>query len=64
MNLDTRDGTKWLAHKLCYRGLTATLNTKIGLSIGAAIGSSSLRDELPNFARGENDRQPFRKPRR
>jgi hypothetical protein len=53
MNLDTRDGTKSLAHKLCYRGLTATLNTKIGLSIGAVTVFSSLRDELDYFPRDE-----------
>jgi hypothetical protein len=40
-----------------YRGRTEAFSTKIGLSIGAVIGSSSLRDELPNFARRENDRQ-------
>jgi len=30
------------------------VSTKNGLSIGAVIGLSSLRDELPNFARSEN----------
>jgi hypothetical protein len=33
--------------------------TKIGLSSDAVTGFSSLRDELPNFARSENDRQSF-----
>jgi hypothetical protein len=28
-----------------------TFSTKIGLSIGAVIGFSSLRDELPNLRR-------------
>ena len=38
---------------------TETFSTKIGLSIVAVTGFSSLRDELPNFARSENDRQSF-----
>jgi hypothetical protein len=29
-----------------YRGRTEVFSTKIGLSIGAVMGSSSLRDEL------------------
>jgi hypothetical protein len=44
-----------------HPGRTETLSTKIGLSIGAVMGFSSLRDELPNFARSENDRQRFKK---
>jgi len=32
-------------------GRTETLSTKTGLSIVAAIGFSSLRDELPEFRR-------------
>src|SRR5215831_3975842 len=36
---------------------TEALTTKIGLSICATIGSCSLRDELPKFRGGENDRQ-------
>jgi hypothetical protein len=39
-----------------------TLSTKTGLSIVAAIGLSSLRDELPEFGRGRVgiDRQPLK----
>jgi hypothetical protein len=37
--------------------LIDTLNTKIGLSIGAVTVLSSLRDELTTFGRSENDRQ-------
>jgi hypothetical protein len=49
MNLATSDQTKLLPHNSYYRGLTATLNTKIGLSFDTLIGFSSLRDELPAF---------------
>jgi hypothetical protein len=39
--------------------LIDAFTTKIGLSFGTLIGSFSLRDELPNFGRSENDRQPL-----
>ena len=39
------------AGQSCYRGPTKAFNTKIGLSICAVIGFSSLRDELPEFRR-------------
>ena len=52
--------TKWLPDDSYYRGRTEAFNTKIGLSGGAVTGWSFLCDELPDFGRSENDRQPFR----
>jgi hypothetical protein len=39
--------------------LKQTVNTKNGLSSGAVTVCCSLCDELPDFGRSENDRQPF-----
>jgi hypothetical protein len=39
-----------------YRGRTEAFSTKIGLSIGAVMGSSSLRDELLEFRRRNGSR--------
>jgi hypothetical protein len=51
MESPTRFDSIPLSHDSYYRGRTETLNIKMGLSIGAVTMSSSLRDELPNFAR-------------
>jgi hypothetical protein len=45
-------------------GRTEAPQHQTGLFIVAATVFSSLRDELPEFRPRENDRQPFRKPRR
>ena len=39
-----------------YRGRIEAFSTKIGLSIGAVMGSSSLRDELLEFRRPNGSR--------
>jgi hypothetical protein len=46
MNLAMWEETKWLPHNSYYPGLTATLNTKIGLSFDTLIGCCFLCDEL------------------
>jgi hypothetical protein len=43
-----------------YYGRTDAFSTKIGLSSGAVTVCCSLCDELPDFGRSENDRQPLK----
>jgi hypothetical protein len=56
MNLDARDGMKWLPHNSNYRCRTEAFSTKTGLSICAVIGALSLLcDRLADLTIGSGN---------